>query len=145
MNFKIESSSRPAAAPGKDFTVAVIYTSGDATVAALQTAASLASRLKAHIVLVGLQLVPYPRLLNNPPVQTDFQERHLCAIARQAHVETEVRIYLCRDPLKALEMVLDPYSPILIGGRKRPWPTAESRLARALRRAGHEVIFTVAE
>ena len=145
MNFSIESSPAWMAAVQEDFTVAVIYTAVDATVTALQTAASLASRLKARIVLVGFQIVPYPCALNNPPVRTDFQERRLCAIAMQADVQTEVRIYLCRDRLQALELVLDPHSPIVIGGRKRPWPTAETRLARGLRRAGHEVIFAVAE
>jgi len=145
MNFRIETSPASIAAAEEGFRVAVIYTGVDTTVTALQTAASLASRLKARIVLVGLQLVPYPRALNNSPVGTDFQERRLCAIAMQAHVQAEVRIYLCRDRLRALELVLDPHSPIVIGGRKRLWPTTESSLARALRRAGHEVILTVAE
>ncbi len=135
---------RPAAAAaGGRLTVAVICTAADATITALRTAASLASRLHAHIVLVALQIVPYPRPLNSSPVRTDFQQRRLCAIAIEARVETDVRVYLCRDRLQALGVVLDPHSLVVIGGRKRAWPTAETRLARQLRRAGHHVILTV--
>jgi hypothetical protein len=41
--------------------------------------------------------------------------------------------------------VLSPRSLVIVGGRKRRWPTAEERLARQLRRNGHEVIFTETE
>ena len=54
-------------------------------------------------------------------------------------------IYLCRDRVETLTAVLSPHSLVVIGGRKRWWPTAEKRLARKLRRAGHEVIFTETE
>jgi hypothetical protein len=40
-----------------------------------------------------------------------------------------------------LTAVLDPNSLVVVGGRKRFWPTQEELLAKTLRRQGHEVIF----
>ena len=50
-----------------------------------------------------------------------------------------------RDPAETLAAVLKPDSVVVLGGRKRWWPTTEERLARKLRRIGHEVIFTETE
>jgi hypothetical protein len=36
-------------------------------------------------------------------------------------------------------------SIVVLGGRKRWWPTREKKLARQLRRAGHEVVFKETE
>jgi len=36
-------------------------------------------------------------------------------------------------------------SIVILGGRKRWWPTKEERLARQLRRAGYEVLFKETE
>jgi hypothetical protein len=66
-------------------------------------------------------------------------------IAIESPVETIVRVFLCRDRLETLSMVLKPHSLVVVGGRGRWWPTAEERLARRLRRAGHEVIFEETE
>jgi hypothetical protein len=43
--------------------------------------------------------------------------------------------------METLAAVLEPHSLIVLGARKRWWPTQEKRLARKLRRAGHEVIL----
>ena len=125
--------------------VGVVFTSTDATIAALKRATALATRLSARIILVVPQIVPYPLPLNSPPVLIDFNERRFRAIARESPVETIVRVYLCRDRLETLVMALKPRSLVVVGGRKRWWPTAEERLARKLRHAGHEVIFTETE
>ena len=63
----------------------------------------------------------------------------------QSAVDTAIQIYLCRDRWEALFSVLKPYSLVVIGGKKRWWPTPESRLANKLRNAGHEVILTETE
>jgi hypothetical protein len=36
-------------------------------------------------------------------------------------------------------------SIVVIGGRERWWPTRENKLARQLRREGHEVVFKETE
>jgi hypothetical protein len=125
--------------------VFVIFTSVDATLQALKEAGKLAHQLNGRIMLVAPQVVPYPLPLTSPPVLLDWNERRLRVIADESAVETIVRIYLCRDPWRALEQALRPHSVVVVGGRKRWWPTRESRLARRLRRAGHEVILAKTE
>lgn len=122
--------------------ISVIFTKVEATLAALKHAGALASSLGARISLVVTQVVPYPLPLSSPPVAPDFNDRRFRVIAGQTKVETQVSIYLCRNPLEALRNVLQPHSLVVIGGRKTWWPTPEKRLAAQLRRAGHEVIYS---
>ncbi len=135
----------PAELPENSLAVAVIFTTVAATIAALRQAGALASRLGARITLLAPQIVPYPLPLASPPVLLDFNERRFQLIAEESPVETDVHIYLCRDPLEALRGALPPRSLVVLGGRRRWWPTREKRLARQLRRAGHEVVFTEME
>jgi hypothetical protein len=123
----------------------VVFTTVEATLAALRKAGDLASRLNARIHLVVPQVVPYPSPLSSPPVLLDFNERRFRVIAGESSVETTVLLYLCRDSWQVLSTVLRPHSLVVVGGRRRWWPTAEERLARRLRRSGHEVIFTETE
>jgi hypothetical protein len=125
--------------------VVVVFTSVESTIHALRRAGALATRLSAHITLVVPQVVPYPLPLTSPPVLLDFSERRFRVIAAESPVDTTVRLYLCRDEMETLAAVLEPHSLIVLGGRKRWWPTWEKRLARKLRRAGHEVVFTETE
>jgi hypothetical protein len=126
--------------------ISVVFTSVESTLSALKAAGVLADRLSAHITLVVPQIVPYPLPLTSPPVQPDFNDRRFRVIAGQSHVETAVRVYLCRDRMETLKAVLKPHSLIVIGGRQRWWRrTSEELLAQNLRRSGHEVIFTETE
>jgi hypothetical protein len=127
---------------GSKLNISVVFTSVDATLAALKEAGNLASSLGGHITLIVPQVVPYPLPLARPPVSVDFNERRLRVIASNCRVETRVSIYLCRDPLETLKSVLKPHSLVVVGCRKRWWATAEKRLASKLRRAGHEVVVT---
>jgi hypothetical protein len=125
--------------------VFVVFTSVDATLAALKQAGHLAAELGGRIILVALQVVPYPLPLTRPPVGIDWNERRLGLIAGESRVETIVQVHLCRDGQRTLENTLGPHSLIVLGGRKRWWPTRESKLARSLRRAGHEVVLIETE
>jgi hypothetical protein len=136
----------PAAAElGPQLNVEVVFTSVRATLAALKEAGRLASRLTARITLVVPQVVPYPCPLDSPPVLLDFSEWRFRTIASESQVDTTVQIYLCREKWETLKNVLKPRSLVVIGGRRRWWPTEEKRLAARLRRAGHEVIFAETE
>jgi hypothetical protein len=126
--------------------ISVLYTSVEATLVALKEAGKLAQSLGARITLLAPQVVPYPLPLESPPVLLDWNERRFSVIARQSLVETTVRLYLCRDSTETLLSVLSPKSLVVIGGPKRQWLfNREKRLARRLRRAGHEVIYTETE
>ncbi|HTB19872.1 MAG TPA: hypothetical protein VK708_17240 [Bryobacteraceae bacterium] len=154
MALALEKMIAPAiGAPARPFTeqtgskldVSVVFTSVDATLTALKEAANLASSLDGRITLIVPQIVPYPLPLASPPVLVDFNERRLRVIASNCRVETRVSIYLCRDPLETLRSVLKPHSLVVVGSRKRWWPTAEERLAKKLRHFGHQVVVTERE
>src|SRR5579884_3061729 len=132
---------RPAApdTTKQPFEITVLFTSVHATVAALRCAGDLARRLNGRITLVVPQEVPYPLPLSSPPVLVEFNERRFRVIAEQARVETVVQVYLCRDRNQMIRSVLPPRSLVVLGFRHHWWPMAEKRLARGLRRAGHEV------
>ena len=125
--------------------ISVVFTSVDATLSALKEAGNLAATLGGRITLIVPQVVPYPLPLTTPPVLVDFNERRLRVIASRCRVETRVSIYLCRDPLETLQSVLKPHSLVVLGSRKRWWPTPEKRLAKKLRRFGHQVVVTERE
>jgi hypothetical protein len=125
--------------------VSVIFTSVTATISTLKTAGILAESLGARITLIVPQIVPYPLPLTSPPVLLDFQENRFRAIASESPVNVRVQLYLCRDGIETLKRALKPGSLVVVGGRKRFWPTREKSLVRTLRRAGHEVIFNETE
>ena len=121
--------------------IAVVFTSVEATLAALKEAGNLATSLGARIKLVVPQVVPYPLPLETPPVLVEFNENRFRVMASESPVETSVQIYLCRDRIETLTSALKPGSIVVVGGRKRWWPTSDEVLARQLRRAGYEVLF----
>ena len=123
--------------------IAVIYTSAQATVTALNKAAALAKGLRACLRLVMLNVVPYPLPLESPPVRCDFSKRHLLEIASLSPLETTVHLCMCRQQIEALLAVLLPHSLVVIGGRTKWRTTKEEKLAKKLRHAGHEVILAL--
>jgi hypothetical protein len=125
--------------------IAVVFTTVEATLAALRKAGGLANRLGARITLMVPQVIPFPLPLKSPPVLIDWNERRFRVIAQESLVDTTVHLYLCRDRTVAVLNALDPHSMVVMGGPKRWWPTPESRLARKLRHAGHEVILVETE
>jgi hypothetical protein len=141
-----DATGGPNAAAGEEsdrrLNICVIFTSLESTVSALMSAGGLAKSLGARITLLALQVVPFPRPLDSPPVRLDWNEARFQAIAEQSPVETAVRLYLCRDSVQTLKDALGSKSVVVIGGGGSRWPfTAERRLSRELRRAGHEVIL----
>jgi hypothetical protein len=126
--------------------IAVVFTSVESTLAALQHAGALAHRLGGRITLLVPQIVPYPRPLTSPPVLIDWNERRFRVIAEATPVYTTVRLFLCRDRDETLAKVLGRHSLVVLGGTRKWWRfTAEKRLARKLRRAGHKVVFIETE
>jgi hypothetical protein len=138
--------SVPASQPGTNgpdgkLEITVIFTSAEATVAAIDRAAALLNGLNGRISVVAAQFVPYPLPLERPPVLVDFNKRRLIEIASESPVETTVHLYLCRWRSETIASALKPGTVVVIGGRKRWLPTWEKSLARKLRRTGFTVIF----
>jgi len=121
--------------------LALLFTSPEVTINALETTAALLAGLNAQINLVALQSVPYALELNNPPVSVHFNEQRLEDIASQSPIETAAHLYICRCPFDTLKSVLKPRSLLIVGTRKRRWITWERRLARKLESAGFRVLL----
>jgi hypothetical protein len=85
--------------------------------------------------------VPYTLPLEKRALPEGFLENQVRALKRDFPAELSVRICLCRHPRQGLREVLEPHSLIVMGGRKRWWPTEEQRLARFLQSSGHQVMF----
>jgi hypothetical protein len=140
-----QPSGPPVEEKVQKLNIAVIFTSREATLAALKEAGTLASSLGARITLLVPQVVPYPLPLESSPILIDFNEKRFRLMASESPVETSVQIYLCRDRFETLAGVLSPGSLVVLGGRKRWWPTREKSLAKKLREVGHEVVFKETE
>ena len=124
--------------------VNVIFTDPQATVVALKTAGVLARDLGARIQVRAAIAVPYKLRLDKPPVSVGFLESLLCRLVSRSDLHTfepSVHLYMCRDRIETLVRVLRPNSLVVISGREHWWPTAERRIAKALRSKGHRVVF----
>jgi hypothetical protein len=126
---------------GRRLQVKVLYTTHAGTVAALKVATRLAANLGDRPKVLMLYAVPYTLPLEKPGVPTGFLEERIRALAEEAPMDVTAQVYLCREPRRSLREILRPHSLIVIGGRKRWWPTREHRWARMLRKDGHEVIL----
>lgn len=123
--------------------VNVIFTNPEATALALKYAASFATDLTGRIRLRAAIVVPLQLPFDQPPVSISFMERLLSDLVcrmKDASRAT-VHLYLCRNRLQTLLQVLSPNSLVIIGGRKRWWPTTESRTVKVLQSKGHRVVF----
>jgi hypothetical protein len=123
----------------------VLYTSHSGTRAALQLVSRMAVSLSTSPRVLRLYVVPYALPLERPPVSVDVLEEQLRALAGESKTEFSAHVYLCRETRKTLHQLFPPRSLIVLGGKKRWWPTKEQRWADQLRKEGHEVIFVNAE
>lgn len=137
------SVSEPPVSTGSEFVeVVVIYTSVKQTLLALRAAGSLARGLSARIHLVAPEVVPFPAPLDQPIIQRGFAERKFRTLAEEAAIETRVDICLCREWETGVLHSLKPRSVVVMGAVKRWWHSRrERRLARVLRKHGHQVVL----
>jgi hypothetical protein len=127
--------------PGSGISVFVVFTSIDWTLKAVEKAREVAKPLGANIVVLAIQVVPFPLPLDAPPVPMEFVLRRFEEKASDLLERTKVSAYLCRDPLVALQRILNPNCLVVMCIRRKWWPTRDERLARKLRRAGYDVIL----
>ena len=124
------------------FRIHVLFTTFEDTRIALQRATELASGLDAEVFLIVTPIVPFPLPLDQPPTSVDFARQQIGLLADSVDRDIEGAVYLCRDPDRLLARVLPPHAVIFIGAHGN-WPFTKSRrLARTLRRRGHQVITT---
>lgn len=120
--------------------VVVPYTTPELTRAALRHA-GVCSDLDVHVSLVDIQVVPFPCPLSQPPVDKIFSECRLQELFRESGLPGRAAVVYTRDWLEAFKGVLEPGSLVLIATQKRWWVTREMKLAKALTKAGHQVML----
>lgn len=123
------------------FRIAVIWTDSVETETALRAATELSVGLHATIDVIVAQVVPYPLSLAEPPVPPSFTLGRLGNIPNATKMESRLRVYLCRDVIEALVSILERYSVVVVGSRKRWLWTRPKQLAKTLRRKGFPVIL----
>jgi len=131
--------------PALGLSVFVVFTSTTRTLKALGRAAEIARPFGVGIVILAMQVVPFLLSLDQLPVPFDFIIRRFRKVASRSPWKIRVRAYVCRDQFETLKRILPPNSPIVIGVRKGWWPTHDEKLARRLRRAGHDVTLLKTE
>lgn len=148
-----ESANAPArlfagenvcATSAEPFEVNVIFTTCEATAAAVKASESLAHGLAERIRLRAGIVVPLQLPLDQPLVSVEFFEKVLQEVAGEPGtdgLERSIHLYVCRDWVDTLLEVLKPNSVAVMGLRRRWYPTAESRLARVLRKKGIRVLL----
>jgi hypothetical protein len=128
----------------KRLEVNLVFTDLQTTAAALGNVESFARDLGACIRLRALLVVSRQLPLDEPAVSLRFIEGCLEDLVSRLDYdgfESTAHVYLCRDRADALLQVLSPNSLLVIGGKKRWWPTTSGRLAKMLRSKGHRVVF----
>ena len=129
-----KSSSKP--------TVAVLATTEEGTRCALESARRLTGDLGAKVVV----LVPDVRSYAVPSRAASDEGRALAnryrTLADSLDVNATVLVCVCWSAIDVAHQMLGRSSPVLVGGRRRPWwPTREQRLVRRLIGEGYPVVF----
>ena len=125
--------------PSPELAVYVPYTTSELTRAALTAVAAFTGNLGAHVLLVAVQIVPFPLPLNRPPVSLSFVEQKLRAAACEIELPVITQVVIARDREVAFDRAISPGSLVVLATKKRWWPTQQVKLARLLARAGHSV------
>jgi hypothetical protein len=121
--------------------VNVVYTSTDETFAALHIAGGFATALSVPLILVHFRRVPYSLPVDSPAGISPIQSEEFLERLRAEGLDVQRRVYLCRDDRQAIARGLTPPSLVVVGGRRRWWPTRAEGWRLALEAAGHYVVF----
>jgi hypothetical protein len=120
--------------------ILIPYTTPELTRAALRHA-GVCSDLDVHVMLVDIQVVPFPCPLDQPPVNKEFSEKRLRELLKASGLPGRVAVFYSRDWLESFKSVLEPSSLVILASKKRWWPTREEKLARTLIKSGHQVML----
>ena len=138
---QIDPGTLDAGNGGAEIEIVVPYTERALTAAVLQRASVLTAGLNASIRLVAIHAVPYPLPFHCPAAEHAHLVERLVDLASRCPSSVAPEVVLARYRDAGFRHVLKPASIVLIGARKRFWPTREEKLARALARDGHMVVL----
>jgi hypothetical protein len=120
--------------------VAIPYTTPELTAAALRHAA-VCTDLAVHVVLIDVQVVPFPCPLEQPPINREFSAKRLGDLFGQTELPGRCLVCYARDWVEGFRRTLDPESLVVLPTKKRWFRTREEKLAEALKKAGHQVML----
>ena len=121
--------------------VYVMHTTVDETLAAIRVAADFAAVLSVPVTVVHFRTVPFTLPVETPPGISPIETEAFAERLAAEGLDVRLRVYLCREERQAAPSAFERHSLIMVGGRRRWWPTRASRLGRMLEAAGHFVVF----
>jgi hypothetical protein len=119
----------------------VPYTVPNVTRAVLARAESLTAGLNARISLVAVHSVPYATTFGCPTSTHAFLVEQLVELSAECRLPVDAQVVLARSREDGLQYALKPGATVLMGSQRRPWRTAEERLARRLASDGNKVVL----
>ena len=123
--------------------IVIPYTTPQLTREALRYAGVCIDALNVRVHLIDVHAVPFPCPMDCPPVSKEHSERRLLELAHQSRLPGRAHVVYARDQFQGLLGALPPKSLVVLATKKRWWPTKETKLARFLTGAGHEVMLLV--
>jgi hypothetical protein len=120
--------------------VVIPFTTPELTLAAIRHAGAC-SDLDVHVALIDLQVVPFPCPIDQPPINNEYSQHRLQELFSESGVPGRAAVLYTRDWLEGFRRVLEPNSLVVMATKRRWWPTREMKLARALSKAGHQVML----
>jgi hypothetical protein len=122
--------------------VTVIFTTPDATIAALRVVATLGRSWNAPIRLIAQQPPTYAVPQDGPPVRNPVESPAFHArLTGEINARVDVLVCVTRRVADLARALLRRGSLVVIGGRHSWWPTRPERLRRTLEAQGHIVVF----
>jgi len=116
------------------------YTDPDLTLAAPKAAGELAA---GAVALLDVHVVPTPLSLENPDIDEEYLREKLEQLVAASGVRARIELIFARDRRQALARAVPRGCLVLMATRNHWWPTAGKRLARVLRRHGHNVALLI--
>jgi hypothetical protein len=121
--------------------VYVLYTDVEETLCAVRVADQLASAIGGGVTVIHFRMFGFAEPLDHPAGPSPVEAAAFTAGLAAEDCDARVRVCLCRDARQAIRSVIDRHSLVVIGGRRRWWPTPSSRWRRTLEEEGYAVVF----
>lgn len=137
---ELDSSGRQGA-----IEIAIPYTEWALGLAAMNRAAELASKLPAAIRLIAVHTVPYPMQFGCLAAVHAHLVEQLVDLASRSQLAVQPQVVLARSRREGFRGALAAESIVLVASRRRPWKTAEERLAAMLAAEGYKVALLYVE
>jgi hypothetical protein len=131
--------------PREAIEIVIPYTEWPLGRAALDRAGVLTARLSATVRLIAVHAVPYPIPFGCPALAHAYLVEQLVDLASRSPLKVHAEVVLARGREEGFLAALPAESTVLLAVRRRPWKTAEDRLAAMLAGEGHKVALIYVE